>query len=116
MGLSGPAFGRVAGRLHTFLAGKDTERDYLTPCDNRGKATVGGTPIYFVHESRTEGLDVVDDGPRSDGELQVFTAVRVTDGATYTYDGRVWKVSRVEFDRAAGTDWPHHVYLVRHAH
>jgi len=115
MVLHGATWAGYAGALRRYLAGETP--DFLVPVtlQSNGSTTPTGEGIPFVHDSETEGAQPTEAGLIRDGRLVVYVAERLRVGATFTYRTFVWQVAVVDYDRAAGADWPHRVELVRHA-
>jgi hypothetical protein len=115
MVLNGAAWAGYAGALRRYLAGQTPDLLVPVKLHPNGTTTPTGDGIPFVHDSETEGAEPNEGGLLREGVLVAYVAERVRVGATYTYRTFVWQVAEVEYDRAAGADWPHRVELVRHA-
>lgn len=113
MALNGAAWAGYANALRAYVAGN--EPDVLVPVG-------GGADVPFVHDFEGIGAEVTEAGLLAAGHLVVYVQERLTIGQRFTYGGDTWQVcpltpdgKAVEYDRAAGADWPHRVELVRHA-
>lgn len=115
MTLNGSAWAGYAGALRRYLAGDTPDQLVPVTLASNGCTSPAGPPLDFVHDSETEGAAPTEAGLVRDGVLVVFLAERVRVGALFTYRDFVWQVAKVDFDRAAGADWPHRVEMVRHA-
>lgn len=112
MALNGAAWAGYANALREFIAGDEAE-ELVEICSGRR--------VTFIHDFESEGAEVTVSGFDTTGNLVAYTKERLTVGQLFAWRGHAWQVCphgdqpAVEFDRAAGSDWPHRVELVRQA-
>lgn len=112
MPIDGSAFAGVASRVRRFLGGKTplTLVPFAAPGVPLWSANVEG-----VHEKEAHKIEMVEGVAVNVSMLKCWVAERLGLTMQFLYNDWIWQVSFIEFDKAAGSDWPHYVELTGQA-
>lgn len=106
MPLNGTAFAARAAAFASYAEGESPLQ--LTP-------VAGGSAVPFIHDEDAVELETTEAGGLDRVLMTVMVRTLISTASQYTWGDHTWTVVQVERDYMGGEQWPHRVFLERHA-